>query len=626
MLFVVGSSDTGSRTYVAQWATIFGDKVQSWFAPVGDRDPEDQAEFWLATFGENPEIADDATLALGAAWILDTPQTGFMRRHTRIGYSGGIAIPNSDQGAVDWHVSRFSALCDTKCLEFIEQAVKSNPDDVELWRNKALLLCNDSVLSSSDWFPRKINWLEELDECAKHDPENALYDYAAAIRLWEDAVDVEYDKATREMILTITDQERFNEGNARFERAQSLPLISATEVGLEAVLRVMQHADVPAAEHISVIQSRHVRVKFTMLLSRLSRFKSRLASWHERAGDLEEAMRAFEFAPIVTNQLVAGDNHADCESMQFRLHRLMVAGQRYLVMSHPEQFDEAHKDRLRREYEELGMQAKVFDEIAARMNPELDANDARLPLGTTGPFAFAVSAPPLAVVTSLVIAALAWLCGYRLQEPSLTGKHRFSFVRNALVWILCLAVSIVVLGLIPAGIFFDEPPFGPADISSVGISIPGELIAPQMENHKLLFAAMQWNEYFGPLIWVIASSLLSLTWLVLRQPTADGFAVAIQSVKQSCLVVALLMVTLYSVSVAAVTPSADKKHHDDIRSLTDAEWVRRSFNRHSIEVRNEPQTMKEIMERCASDEQAFLADHAMRTEEMESADTDADHD
>jgi hypothetical protein len=137
---------------------------------------------------------------------------------------------------------------------------------------------------------------------------------------------------------------------------------------------------------------------------------------------------------------------------------------------------------------------------------------------------------------------------------------------------------------------------------------------------------MQWNEYFGPLIWVIASSLLSLTWLVLRQPTADGFAVAIQSVKQSCLVVALLMVTLYSVSVAAVTPSADKKHHDDIRSLTDAEWVRRSFNRHSIEVRNEPQTMKEIMERCASDEQAFLADHAMRTEEMESADTDADHD
>ena len=58
------------------------------------------------------------------------------------------------------------------------------PEDVRWWRLRALLLVSNNLYGSQNE-PRDPDWLNILEQCKSHDPDNALYDYLAAWQFWD---------------------------------------------------------------------------------------------------------------------------------------------------------------------------------------------------------------------------------------------------------------------------------------------------------------------------------------------------------------------------------------------------------------------------------------------------------
>jgi hypothetical protein len=74
-------SETGWKPHLEQWTNILCDLLGIEHTDLGDQDPRQQARFWLDEVPKVKSVADEPQKALGAAWILDSPQYGFIRRH-----------------------------------------------------------------------------------------------------------------------------------------------------------------------------------------------------------------------------------------------------------------------------------------------------------------------------------------------------------------------------------------------------------------------------------------------------------------------------------------------------------------------------------------------------------------
>ncbi|MCH7727628.1 MAG: hypothetical protein IH991_14265, partial [Planctomycetes bacterium] len=77
--------------------------------------------------------------------------------------------------------------------------------------------------------PRSAEWLNVLEEASRHDPDNALYDYLAAIHLWRASVEYDfhphYDRGLREV--EIMNQELFRRAMEFAKRGPSKPFLTA---------------------------------------------------------------------------------------------------------------------------------------------------------------------------------------------------------------------------------------------------------------------------------------------------------------------------------------------------------------------------------------------------------------
>src|SRR5690606_2473370 len=98
-------------------------------------------------------------------------------------------------------------------LELAGTAARLEPANIHWWRYYAQLLARCSRFSD-DLTPRDPDWVTVLDECARHDPDNALYDYLAARFFWDAAAEVDYSGATAPLLINDTDI--FRQGIRRF--------------------------------------------------------------------------------------------------------------------------------------------------------------------------------------------------------------------------------------------------------------------------------------------------------------------------------------------------------------------------------------------------------------------------
>ena len=151
--------------------------------PLSFRNPEVQADFWLKEadriLAENPH---DAQFALGAAWLLDSPSVNYISRfmdsegrNQLVPNFAGVKLDrNRIAGAENAH----EAKCRDRLLDLAKKAAELAPQEPLYWRSRALLASQMGLYSQKAI--RVTHPLPIWEECAKHDPDNALYDYLIA--------------------------------------------------------------------------------------------------------------------------------------------------------------------------------------------------------------------------------------------------------------------------------------------------------------------------------------------------------------------------------------------------------------------------------------------------------------
>ena len=246
--WVASHAETGWETLSLQWK----DATLGWFVgryvPICQRDPVEQAEFWL---GEVERIVDanpdDAALAMGAACILDAPGEECLYVAMRTWgdipwHPAHFRGPDLDGDALEESRDRFESLCKDRCMELAARATELEPSNVDWWRCRAFL-------QRRDWTGdiRDSRWLDTLEECAEHDPGNALCDYFIAEQLWREGLESVFEG--NDYRLKVSDMNRFDLGTEHYELGLRKDRCVTGDAPLAAVRHFLARSRLPLREH-----------------------------------------------------------------------------------------------------------------------------------------------------------------------------------------------------------------------------------------------------------------------------------------------------------------------------------------------------------------------------------------
>jgi hypothetical protein len=449
LAWVAGRTETGVQSIGGHWRDATWGWVAGTRVPIANQDPADQAEFWLReaefVLAAHP---DDAELAIGAALVLDTPGPNYAVRyiHEVASVPGRGPFPMYDEAGLKRAEDEFENRCRERCLALAAQGTQCEPDNVAWWRVRALLLQRDS-LHSYDRQPRDSNWQEVLEEAARHDPDNALYDYLAANLYWDESSTWEFIGI--EPHLVITDQEKFEQGTRSFERGQAKRHLATGDAGFTAAARFVGQGAIPLVEQYDIVNSRNIYVRRTSLLRGLWKRQDGRADNATAAGDIDLAARLRRENNHLADQYAKADSGHAFDSMAIHFQQDAAAKFLSLVENHPNSFsrEEGRKAFAREQDSRLN---RYFCEEAgremARMWPKPSAQTlAHEPWMAVQ--AVVVSFSPAIAIVLLVVG-----CGGLAISRMLAsrGENDIGPLTHAVLLVGALGTSIVVFGMAPA--------------------------------------------------------------------------------------------------------------------------------------------------------------------------------
>jgi hypothetical protein len=297
---VASTLEVGWEAVVTQWQ----DALLGWLgyghAYIGDKEPKEQAQFWLPEAERlRQKHSDSATVSMGAAWVLDSPGIGFLQHYGRQD-DDLKAVPQFalrlDEESIAQAKTGFRDACVQHCLNYAACATELEPDDRRWWRMRALLLFEgDSLFSGQEFEPRDENWRSVLKECSQRDAENSLYDYLAAMQLWEESAQYDWpvdsnwpEDRTR---LSIHSSSMFAEGERHFERAQSKHLLAIGEAGYPAITEFLGLSNLKKCDQLDVAISRLITFRQSLLIGKLWRWQNARADDAALRNDPERELK-----------------------------------------------------------------------------------------------------------------------------------------------------------------------------------------------------------------------------------------------------------------------------------------------------------------------------------------------
>ena len=471
----------------------------------GDRTPEAQAEFWLHEVESVDRADDDPILAMGAAWMLDAPQYAFVRNHIR--KKEDLDFPGMPLSA-GWELDRetISTLCDDfelccreECLAKIEKATRLDESDVELWRARALLLFRTKFMDLG-LEPRRDDWLAVLDECAKHDPENALYDYLAALCLWTSSA--EYDCGEDGWILKVKDEEIFDRGNTRLASGLAKACLKSGTEGYAATLGFLEETVVPKPDHPNVAGSRQIAGRVNNLLYQLMRWQSVRLDVEKRKGEFEAAAAIPRNVLRISDQVREAGNYADLSTPKLVLRQWSLANLDDMQKDHPNLLSANEAKKFSAELATVQLDSKVLQEAAGRLAEKTgnsvstdvsSGSTVRLPKRL--PAVLLMVAAQMLVIVTIGLAVVLWLGGRLFGAAGGDEPVTMGWWRHIIAWTVGLGLSLALLG-----IESNEP-----------------LGATVLEHSKSTWAFIQWQAYHGAIVASFITVGILLIWHALRR-------------------------------------------------------------------------------------------------------------
>lgn len=437
--WVASTTETGWTVLALQWRAA----TLGWFVAdplsIATAEPTDQADFWLH---EVDRILDaeppSAAATMAAAWVLDTPTNGFMYRYLKKPSDFPSFIPiGFYYEACERAKKQFEEKCKHRCLALAAEATRMEPENVHWWRMRALLQFRDGTCVG-DREPRASDWRDVLHECARHDPDNALYDYLAARSLWD--VSLPYEPTG----IVVKDPQRFAEGISYFERGQRKKHLVVGEVGLPAIAAFLDRSVITPQDRIEIANSRYTKP----LLLGLWRHQCRRADIRLQEGDAAAALVLYRESLRPLNQCAAADDEATMYGIGRFVRVAALSCLRSLAEKHPRLISTEEKARIEARYEAAILNAKVLEKVSntiERRQTSLWQRMFTLPEvlwgGTVSPF-----------VLLLAVSLVALAAGRRLNRNRRPVQPNLGIVRHVLAWFVAYGLSFAVLGMAPAEI------------------------------------------------------------------------------------------------------------------------------------------------------------------------------
>ncbi|MEX0702760.1 MAG: hypothetical protein WD069_11760, partial [Planctomycetales bacterium] len=454
LLWTAAGTETGWQLLAQHWTGA----APGWFGwdevPVHSRPPVEQAEFWLAE--ADRIIADhpaSAELVMGAAWILDGPGIGFHAQHLRepegitsflVHSALHLAQPQLDYAAVEAAALRFEERCVARCLELAATATELEPDDPRWWRMRALLLFRSSMDGPS-FEPRTDDWADVLEQAARHDPDNALYDALAALCHWTGSAEYHWeDEGYR---LEIRDPERFERGTFHVERALQQPRLVVGRAGFPAVAALLERSSIPKRDRAELAASRLIDFRTTTLYMYLARWQMVRADDRRRSGDPAAAAEMTRQISRLTD-LVLADNVWEGSGTPLHFREIVAVSLKRIAEEHPGMIAEGELAELRDMRLDARVERSVLAVAAERLGPVLDSSPLESSPGPQSaiPGAVGSSSAVLLFAGGLLGLLLAKLAGRDATQPT------FGAARHVAAWIVAYGFVFVLFGMIPAGV------------------------------------------------------------------------------------------------------------------------------------------------------------------------------
>ena len=452
LLWLASGTETGFTTLRHQWRDATIGWVSDGHAPIYSREPVEQAEFWLGVVDRVMSThPDSAHLAVGAALVLDGPAPDFaysymrMRKVSYLPQTQQMMFGLDDDAyGIQEAEDAFESQCKDRCLELAACATTLDPTDVEWWRLRALLLWRYSLYSFRE-SARCRNWVEILDECARHDPDNALYDYLATAFYWESSAEL------NNALFVIEDADRFQRGVRCFERGQSKPLFAVGDHGFSALAQFLRNTGLPATEHEPIVNRCAIRWRYLSLLQRVSRWQGLRAAKAAAAGDLSSALAIQRQNTQLLSQFTSASSSAAHNNEALACRLKVTAQLNRLANKHRDLLNAKELAEFNAMEEDARLDQKVIEQAARRRDtPQPDWATGivcRRPTNVLPEVAVGML-PSLAVVFLVIgIAAIGVIRLSKCREVPKLG-----FIAQSLAFVAASVVTVVAFGLAPSGV------------------------------------------------------------------------------------------------------------------------------------------------------------------------------
>jgi len=416
------------------------------------REPEDQARFWLKEVERLGPEKGTPNVAAGGAWVLDAPDTKFLQRHFRENKAvhGFPGLPlgahvELDHDAVSRAVNKFEDLCHERCIGLMEHATSIEPTNIDMWRTRALLLFREDVLGLG-CTPRRADWQVVLDECAQHDPENALYDYLAALCEWRSSADRRLDGT--DFIVHVREEAGFARGNRRFGLGLEKSTLLFGASGHHDTMAFLELSSISSTDRLTAAESRAIDSRAANLLFSLFRWQHTQYSVQRRNGDPEAAADTLRRISLIVRQVSTTGDSAGMLYEPLILQGFILANLSELSGASPAAVDAQEIQNIdsdRRAVRlELAVISKAYQRLMAKDQPRGH------PIETAGARLAVIAQSPAEVLLLLALCCMAVvkLCGKGAQLE----LARVSVRAQLAAWFSGFGSSYLVFGMCPAGI------------------------------------------------------------------------------------------------------------------------------------------------------------------------------
>ncbi|WP_417388153.1 hypothetical protein [Gimesia sp.] len=450
LVWVVGASLPGWTLIKDDWVNHAVSLVY-WKPPLNYQTPEEQARFWKKQLPTPDEIKQNPHLALGAAWRLNSSHPDFLKRHyasDEDSYEIASRIAKDspwDNQDIQRMLESYQTSIREDCLKLMETATQDSPEDIELWRNRALLLFRINGTTRHSYLePRDPDWLAVLDECARHDPDNALYDYLAGYQLWYQSTEVYYnDQGT--LTLIIKQSEEYAQAQNRLKAALKKTYLQMGSQGFEAGWEFLSETPLSFTDQIRFAASLNCDWICEHFLNKLINWQSTELQISLNRGQIPEAVNYARNLLQMADQLTEEQN-GDYALVYRSLLRTTGLNDLLIIQrEHAHTLTPEEVIATKTEFEASLLEDKILIEAADRYNSRFE-NLQKPPYlrmailtGTAQNF----------LILSLVFYGVAGMISRLSRKHAPVEEIKPGYLGATICWLLGTGVSFFVWGIVP---------------------------------------------------------------------------------------------------------------------------------------------------------------------------------